>query len=219
MASNPTRPRFLLLAGLFCVLAARPAASGAATFEGLLGAPWGCDFTETFVPPGTTAPIFIGPYLGLYSLVPFTWDRACVTVRYPYAAASGRAHGELDDFRLMHSGDFSATLESNAWFLYLPSAYSLTRMQDSLTVTGGTGQGLLRLRLSYTATASSSSAQEPFTVLSVYVAGRAPAPFAYLNTPGTLEIDIPFTFGTPVMVTVQIETELDFPELIGVLGA
>src|SRR4051812_16530850 len=220
VASQAVRPQRLLIIGLFCLLAGRPVATGAASFEGFwLGVPAGCDVTETIVPPGVTTPVFYGPHVGLFSGVPFVWDRSCGAPRPGYAAASGRTHAELDLFRLTHSGTFSFTLESNAAFNELPSASVGTRLQDSITVTGGSGQGLLRLRLSYTTSASSSSAQEPFTSLSVYVAGSAPSPFAHRNVPGTLEVDIPFSFGTPVTVTVEIGTDLEFPEIIFQPGA
>lgn len=220
VASKTADPRRLLTIVLFCLLAGQPAATGAASFEGLwLGIPAGCDVAETIVPPGVTTPVFRGPSLGLSSLVPFVWDRSCGAPHAPFAAASGRTHMELDDFRLMHSGNLSFTLESNAWFAGLVSASLWTRLEDAITVTGGSGQGLLRLRLSYTASASSSSAQEPFTHLYVYVADRAPAPFAQRNAPGTLEVDIPFSFGTPVTVMVEIGTTLEFPEIIFQRGA
>lgn len=214
VAARAVNSRRLLKIGLCCVLAGHPAASEATAFEAVwVGVPAGCDIDATIVPPDVTTPTFFGPYLGLTSLVPYVWDRSCAALQEAYAAAAGRTHAELDPFRVMHSGNFSFTLADNAWFVSVFSAYSMTRLDDSITVTGGTGQGLLRLRLSYTATASSSSAREPVTTLFVYVVGQA-SPFAQLRSPGTLDVDIPFTFDTPVFVKVEIATDLGFPELV-----
>jgi pimeloyl-ACP methyl ester carboxylesterase len=191
------------IVALAVVLLGFPASGEAQELASGLFGPTGC-VTGTAAPPPPASLQSNGLYS---SWQPYEWQRFCAE-QIEGIDATGTYRAEIDLFRQSYSGDFSFSVTPAIGSAGLGGAFfggAIGWVQDTVTVTGGTGTGTIRLTLDFQSSATFTAAVDRFLPqLRVDRVGAGFQPTFFQDESGVLVAEYPFTFGVPLTLKWQV---------------